>query len=52
MFLLATDAKWISISQMQNFVYMQYFEILQKECENSKFLYLRGAVEESGQVIS
>lgn len=44
-FLLAMDAKWISISQMQSFVCMQYFEILKQEWENSEFLHLRGAVE-------
>lgn len=29
-FLLDTDAEWISVSQMQNFVCMQYFEILKQ----------------------
>lgn len=35
---------------MQNFFCMQYFEILKQEFENSKFLYLKGGVEKSGQV--
>lgn len=33
-FVLDTEAKWISISQIQNFVCMQYFKILKQQFEN------------------